>query len=114
MDAKTRVVLCGDHKQLGPVLHTKVDTVKPELGTSLLERLMNRDAYWQTLENGQRILNPVACTKLLRNYRSHPAILDLPSQLFYDGELQACADVAERQAFCQWPGLAEQKFPVIF
>lgn len=37
--------------------------------------------------------------------RSHPTILDIPNRLYYDGELQACADVVDRERFCHWEGL---------
>lgn len=34
--------------------------------------------------------------------------------MFYDDELRACADVMLRQSFCQWEGLPNKGFPVIF
>lgn len=40
--------------------------------------------------------------------RSHPTILDIPNRLYYDGELQACADVVDRERFCRWEGLPRQ------
>lgn len=40
--------------------------------------------------------------------RSHPTILDVPNRLYYDGELQACADVVDRERFCRWEGLPRQ------
>lgn len=43
--------------------------------------------------------------------RSHPTILDIPNQLYYDGELQACADVVDRERFCRWEGLPQQVRP---
>ncbi|KAM5256075.1 helicase MOV-10 [Ctenodactylus gundi] len=46
--------------------------------------------------------------------RSHPSILDTPNRLYYDGELQACADVVDRERFCRWEGLPRQGFPIIF
>jgi len=30
-------------------------------------------------------------TKLVNNYRSHRAIIEIPKQLFYDDELNECA-----------------------
>ena len=53
-------------------------------------------------------------TKLLKNYRSHPAILTQPNQMFYDDELQACADVMLRESLCSWEGLPKRGFPVVF
>lgn len=40
--------------------------------------------------------------------RSHPTILDIPNRLYYEGELQACADVIDRERFCHWEGLPRQ------
>lgn len=34
--------------------------------------------------------------------RSHPAILKIPNELFYDGELQVCADEMLRNSYCNW------------
>lgn len=48
---------------------------------------------------------------LLLPPRSHPTILDIPNQLYYDGELQACADVMDRERFCRWEGLPRQVRP---
>ena len=38
----------------------------------------------------------------------------MPNELFYDDELRVCADVAVRNAFCNWEGLKRPGFPVIF
>jgi hypothetical protein len=58
--------------------------------------------------------NPLFVTKLLNNYRSHPAILTLPSRLFYENELVASADQTMREAFCNWEVLPNQdQFPII-
>ena len=35
--------------------------------------------------------DPRLITKLVRNFRSHPDLISLPSRLFYEGELIACA-----------------------
>lgn len=45
---------------------------------------------------------------LLLPPRSHPTILDIPNRLYYEGELQACADVLDRERFCHWEGLPRQ------
>lgn len=45
---------------------------------------------------------------LLLPPRSHPTILDVPNRLYYEGELQACADVVDRERFCRWEGLPRQ------
>lgn len=41
----------------------------------------------------------------LRPSRSHPTILDIPNQLYYERELQPCANLVDRERFCQWEGL---------
>lgn len=65
-------------------------------GVSMLERLMQNGEPYQKPYDAKYV------TKLLRSFRSHPAILDVPNALFYDGELQACADKLEREKFCNW------------
>ncbi|XP_048951726.1 helicase MOV-10 isoform X8 [Canis lupus dingo] len=105
-----QLVLAGDPRQLGPVLRSPL-TQKHGLGYSLLERLLTYNALYKKGSNGY---NPQFITKLLRNYRSHPTILDIPNQLYYEGELQACADVVDRERFCHWEGLPRQGFPIIF
>ncbi len=43
--------------------------------------------------------------QLVRNYRSHPQLLSLPSRLFYDGKLQACADPIITDSLLGWEEL---------
>jgi helicase MOV-10 len=43
--------------------------------------------------------------KLVRNYRSHPKLLELPSQLFYQGELKACASPDITHTLLHWDKL---------
>ncbi|XP_021121333.1 putative helicase MOV-10 isoform X3 [Heterocephalus glaber] len=105
-----QLVLAGDPRQLGPVLRSPL-AQKHGLGYSLLERLLTYNTLYKKGPNGY---NPQFITKLLRNYRSHPTILDIPNQLYYDGELQACADMMDRERFCCWEGLPRKGFPIIF
>ncbi|KAM4872954.1 helicase MOV-10 isoform 1-T2 [Thomomys bottae] len=105
-----QLVLAGDPRQLGPVLRSPL-TQKYGLGYSLLERLLTYNTLYKKGPNGY---NPQFITKLLRNYRSHPTILDIPNRLYYEGELQACADTVDRERFCRWEGLPQQGFPIIF
>jgi len=92
-----QLVLAGDPRQLGPVIH---DTRAQELGlaTSLLERMMARPLYGRS-DSGSGDYNPLVLTKLVQNYRSHEVLLRLPNELFYEGELLPCAD-AELQRHC--------------
>uniref|UniRef100_A0A3Q3WG00 RNA helicase n=1 Tax=Mola mola TaxID=94237 RepID=A0A3Q3WG00_MOLML len=105
-----QVVLAGDPKQLGPILRSPF-ALKYGMGLSLLERLMNDFPLYQKNEG---VFNNHFVTKLLHNYRSHPAILKIPNELFYDGELQVCADEILRNSYCYWEYLPKPGFPVIF
>lgn len=58
--------------------------------------------------------DPLLVTKLINNYRSHPAVLKLPSAVFYHDELKPCAEVRMRESLCQWEKLPNKGFPVIF
>ena len=40
---------------------------------------------------GEGRYNSDLLTKLVNNYRSHRAIIEIPKQLFYDNELNECA-----------------------
>uniref|UniRef100_A0A3B3C825 RNA helicase n=1 Tax=Oryzias melastigma TaxID=30732 RepID=A0A3B3C825_ORYME len=105
-----QLVLAGDPKQLGPILRSPF-ALKYGMGESLLERLMKNFPLYQKNEG---VFNSRFVTKLLRNYRSHPAILKIPNELFYDGELQPCAEEYSRSSYCYWRHLPKTDFPVIF
>lgn len=73
----TRVVLAGDHMQLSPEVYSQFAQDR-NLHTSLLERLY--DLYPESF----------SCKILLcENYRSHEAIIQYTSELFYDNHLLA-------------------------
>ena len=102
-----QLVLAGDPKQLGPILRSPF-AIKYGLDKSLLERYMiDQPVYYKPYD--ERII-----TKLLNNYRSHPAILELPNHLFYDGELNVFADPLMRESLCDWEKLPSKDFPIIF
>uniref|UniRef100_A0A667YAV5 RNA helicase n=1 Tax=Myripristis murdjan TaxID=586833 RepID=A0A667YAV5_9TELE len=103
-----QVVLAGDPKQLGPILRSPFAL---QYGVSMLERLMSNFSLYQKEEE---VFDNRFVTKLLQNYRSHPAILKIPNELFYDGELQVCADEIIRNSYCRWEYLPKRDFPVIF
>ncbi|RVE70580.1 hypothetical protein OJAV_G00065900 [Oryzias javanicus] len=105
-----QLVLAGDPKQLGPILRSPF-ALRYGMGESLLERLMKNFPLYQKNEG---VFNNRFVTKLLRNYRSHPAILKIPNELFYDGELQPCAEEYLRSSYCYWRHLPKMDFPVIF
>ena len=60
-------------------------------------------------ENKEReIYDSRVLTKLIRNYRSHPAILKLPNEMFYDNELQVYANEAVRNELSRWENLPKK------
>lgn len=88
------VVLAGDPMQLGPVVHSGVAArgsadgiLRSGLMTSLLEQAAAHHAHPQARATVQ-----ARCMRLVRNYRSHKDIIDLPSKLFYRNSLVACVD----------------------
>ena len=115
-----QVVLAGDPKQLGPVVRSAARGLG--LGESLLERLMALPCYARDPARfpsaEERGYDGRVLTKLVRNYRSHPALLDLPNALFYDGDLLACADPAVSQGLARWQHLPPRAraagFPLLF
>ncbi|GAV64228.1 AAA_11 domain-containing protein/AAA_12 domain-containing protein [Cephalotus follicularis] len=102
---ETVVVLAGDPKQLGPVIFSK-DADALGLGKSYLDRLFECE-YYCNEDDG-------FVTKLVRNYRCHPAILDLPSKLFYNGELLACKEDTSSSFIADVDFLPNKEFPVLF
>ncbi|XP_013921851.1 PREDICTED: putative helicase MOV-10 [Thamnophis sirtalis] len=115
MDPKTNVnggqlVLAGDPRQLGPILRSPL-ALQHGLGLSLLERLMYYNPLYQKTNDKY---NPQFVTMLLRNYRSHKAILKYPNEKFYDEKLLVCGEPAIIDSFCNWSELPKQKFPIIF
>ncbi|KAA0712698.1 putative helicase mov-10-B.1 [Triplophysa tibetana] len=111
--AKGQLVLAGDPKQLGPVLRSPLAQLYG-MGQSLLERLMKENGLYQKIKDDNPRYDSRFVTKLLQNYRSHPAILKIPNELFYENELQMFADQIMREAFCQWEHLPKKGFPVVF
>ncbi|XP_047983533.1 probable RNA helicase SDE3 isoform X1 [Salvia hispanica] len=99
----TALVLAGDPMQLGPVVFSR-EAEENGLGTSYLERLFECELY--------RRGDTKFMTKLVRNYRTHEAILKLPSEMFYAGELIPCGD---KNSSTSWEGIIPDKeFPLLF
>jgi putative helicase MOV10L1/helicase MOV-10 len=115
------VVMAGDEHQLGP--RTAAPTTP--LQRSLFARLFARPVYAEhPLARGKTgkqppplskamlpILRP-AFTNLIRNYRSHPAILAVPSNLFYFDTLEPEASDTNRLA--SWDAWRGRRWPVLF
>ncbi|XP_032201725.1 RNA helicase Mov10l1 isoform X3 [Mustela erminea] len=114
-DADGQIVLAGDPMQLGPVIKSRL-AMAYGLSVSMLERLMSRQVYLRD-ENAFGACgayNPLLVTKLVKNYRSHPALLALPSRLFYHKELEVCADPSVVTSLLGWEKLPKKGFPLIF
>lgn len=105
-----QIVLVGDPKQLGPIIHSSL-AKEYGFGTSMLERMMNTLKLYQKDANGK--YNSRVLVKLLRNYRSHQTILHIPNLLFYDKELLACGEDLINVGL-NWEHLSNPKFPIIF
>jgi helicase MOV-10 len=52
--------------------------------------------------------------KLIKNFRSHNAILKFPNDRFYRGELQQSGDARVINAYIGSPLLPAKKFPIVF
>ncbi|XP_028391345.1 probable helicase with zinc finger domain [Dendronephthya gigantea] len=94
-DGKTKIVLAGDHKQMGPRVYSKSIWTKrfgPRI--SLLERLFaHYEQCKQTSNERDRNFDGIPYVVLLsENYRSHAKILEFPSYNFYGGMLVARGD----------------------
>ncbi|KAF3479919.1 uncharacterized protein GIQ15_06895 [Arthroderma uncinatum] len=117
-------VMAGDHHQLGPRIHNH-DT---SLSISLFERLFSRPCYadhplsrrnagpYKKLVQEMLPIPRPAFTNLTRNYRSHPAILPVPSVLFYSDTLIPCATPVEPDGpVPTWPEWkSPYRWPVLF
>ncbi|KAL1020483.1 hypothetical protein UPYG_G00000620 [Umbra pygmaea] len=107
-----QVVLAGDPKQLGPILRSPL-AITYGMDVSLLERLMKDVSLYQK-DEVRKMFNSRFVTKLLRNYRSHPSIIQVPNELFYEEELQVFANEMIRNSYCNWEHLPKKGFPVLF
>ncbi|NXT44384.1 M10L1 helicase, partial [Pelecanoides urinatrix] len=114
-EANGQIVLVGDPKQLGPVIKSKI-ALSFGLNMSLLERLTSREIYLRDEDafSACGAYNPLLVTKLVKNYRSHSALLALPSKLFYHKELEVCADTSVVTSLLHWGKLPRKGFPLIF
>lgn len=115
------VVMAGDEYQLGPMVSQESSPLKE----SLFSRLFKRAVYSaHPLARGMkgkapppltRSLLPVfkpAFTNLVRNYRSHPAILAVPSNLFYNDTLEP--EATGTGCLAGWEGWCGRGWPVLF
>ncbi len=52
--------------------------------------------------------------KLVKSFRSHPAILNYSNERFYNGELEVCGSASTINAFLGSSQLPKRTFPIIF
>jgi len=118
---KPLFVMAGDEYQLGPRTSLRSSPLK----TSLFARLFARSVYSghplargktggapQTLSRAMLPISRPAFTNLIRNYRSHPAILAVPSALFYADTLEPEAtDIDRLASWSEWRG---RRWPVLY
>ena len=52
--------------------------------------------------------------KLVKNFRSHQAIIKFPNERFYGGDLEQCGDRKVIDFFLNSPLLGSPNFPIIF
>ncbi|KAJ6615439.1 putative RNA helicase armi, partial [Pseudolycoriella hygida] len=81
-----QVILAGDPLQLGPIVLSSI-AVRLGLSKSLLTRLLERPLYQQDIERFQHGYDPRLVTKLVKNYRSLPRVMQVYNKLFYDNDL---------------------------
>lgn len=84
------VVVAGDPKQLDAVTRSK-RAIDLGFKTSFLEHLCDRKLYRRDPNTDKYNENYIA--QLLKNYRSHPLILNISNSFFYDSKLQAKAAI---------------------
>lgn len=115
------VVMAGDEHQLGPRTVLPTSPLKASLFARLFKRAVYADHPLARGKKGEapppltKALLPVlrpAFANLIRNYRSHPAILAVPSNIFYWDTLEPEAKHTDRLA--DWKGWQGRRWPVLF
>jgi superfamily I DNA and/or RNA helicase len=94
-----QLLLCGDPYQLRPVLSGGL-AGESGLSTSLMEQLLRTCALYQPDSKGER--NPALVTQLRRQYRSVPALIDVPNRCFYQGRLEPTRSAIAGSVPLQW------------
>jgi regulator of nonsense transcripts 1 len=91
-----RVILVGDHKQLGPVVKSDKARIAG-MEVSMFERLIRIKVPLFTLDT---------------QYRMHPAISHFPNMAFYDGKLMDGVSMSTARVIdFPWP---KKEFPLMF
>lgn len=94
-------------------LYQKIQDDNPRYDSRFVTKLLQNYRCW-SFRHFYKVIKLIAYD-LVRNsiiiflhLRSHPAILKIPNELFYENELQVFADQIEREAFCQWEYLPKK------
>jgi helicase MOV-10 len=75
--------------------------------------ITKRTSLFLFLSSQRRLIFLDRIVKLVKNYRSHPRILDFPNREFYRGDLVACGGNVIN-TYKNWEHLPKNGFPVIF
>lgn len=86
-----QIILAGDPMQLGPIVLSKY-CKEYGMDESFLCRLLERFPYLKDYQSFVNGFDNRLVTKLNVNYRSLKEVIELPSQMFYDGTLKATID----------------------
>ncbi|XP_073812312.1 uncharacterized protein [Musca autumnalis] len=108
---KSCLIIAGDHKQLGPIVKSK-RAEEFNLGVSLMDRLLKRECYSVNTDTGE--YDRTIQTRLRMNFRSHPAIVQLYSGMYYNHALEAKADIDDVSLVKHWHLAPNKDFPIIF
>uniref|UniRef100_A0A1A9WWT9 C2H2-type domain-containing protein n=1 Tax=Glossina brevipalpis TaxID=37001 RepID=A0A1A9WWT9_9MUSC len=108
---ETRLIISGDHKQLGPILQSN-RAEDLGLGASLMDRLMERDCYRCNNDTGD--YDRSIQTRLRFNFRSHPEIVNLFSGMYYNHTLEAKSKLSDVDLAKKWHKTPNDKYPIIF
>uniref|UniRef100_A0A1I8Q9M8 C2H2-type domain-containing protein n=1 Tax=Stomoxys calcitrans TaxID=35570 RepID=A0A1I8Q9M8_STOCA len=108
---KSCLIIAGDNKQLGPIVKSK-RAEEFKLGQSLMDRLLERECYRVNTDTDS--YDRTIQTRLRLNFRSHPAIVNLYSGLYYNHALEAEANLADVSLVKNWHKAPSNDFPIIF
>ncbi|KAF2726253.1 hypothetical protein K431DRAFT_280280 [Polychaeton citri CBS 116435] len=116
------LVMAGDQNQLGPRTASRTKQLQASLFERLLARSIYQDHPLARSKQSKGVVRPLtvemlpiirpAFANLIRNYRSHLAIIAMPSALFYNDTLTPEADNTDMLA--QWSGWRGRRWPVMF
>ncbi|KAK5129511.1 hypothetical protein LTR08_003202 [Meristemomyces frigidus] len=115
-------VMAGDQHQLGPRTASSKSAMQTSLFARLLERSIYGDHPLARSKQSGGVMRPLtgdllpllrpAFTNLIRNYRSHPAILATPSALFYHDTLEP--EASNVTSLFSWNGWQGRRWPCLF